>query len=425
MGQIRNYQTEKLRLGAENISYKRYDYTGAYVETVDENILFECPKDLIPLNKDLVKNYDRPYKKVEFITDLSGNYFKNENGHFLYDDRHWSLANGAVQTNALGNTGTDVEIITDQNQTAKALSGNKYFHSDIVVNYTTPVQMIGNQRQHCVVKTRQPITVEFDYYIETTGTDETYQLAFKYNIQKTYAAGSSDYTFDFENDEYVNFSQSVFNDFTTTTVNAWGKASFRIKGYQPTDAEKPLDEVHAEALICFPNIEGDGGSGGFQNVYIDNFRIAESYEVENHIVSRREQYDYTDRTYTGQYKAEQNVLSNEAQTTEYFIGKIDGYFRRTRDTADKTLEQIITQEIMNDNRYYMTSYEGTFRGGRDGHLSLHNKVWIDFGADVLQEPVSCYLDAMKYDIKASEYQIRMHIPNQDDDIGSTYNVIVE
>jgi len=56
---------------------------------------------------------------------------------------------------------------------------------------------------------------------------------------------------------------------------------------------------------------------------------------------------------------------------------------------------------------------------------LHNKLWIDFGADLLQEPVSCYLDAMKYDVKASEYSIRMHVPNQDDDVGSTYNVIVE
>lgn len=425
MGQIRNTQTDKLRQGSEPITYERFDYDGAFVETVNEDILYQCPTDLTPLNKDLVRSFDRPLKKVEFITDLTGNYFINENAHFLYDDRHWSLANGSAQTNALGNTGTDVEIITDQNQNAKALSGNKYFHSNVVVDYTTPVQMIANEREFCVVKTRQPLQVEFDYYIETTGTNETWQIALKFWIQKTYAAGAPDYSYDFSNNEYVTYAADVFNDFTTTTVNAWGKASFTINGYQPTDAEKPLDEVYAQAVVCFPNLEGSGGDGGFENIYIDNFRISESYDVENTMVCRRKQYDYSGRTYTGEYKSEKNILSNEAQTTEYFIGKINGYFRRSRDTADKTLEQIITQEIINDNRNYMTKYEGTFRGGRDGHLSLHNKLWIDFGADLLQEPVSCYLDAMKYDVKASEYSIRMHVPNQDDDTGSTYNVIVE
>ena len=423
MGQIRNIQTDNLRQGSEPITYERYDYDGNHIETVDENILYQCPVDLTPLNKDLVRSFERPLKKVDFITTLTGNYFVNENAHFLYDDRHWGYPSESIIQNFVSKlTGNTAEIITDADQNAKAVSGNKYFRSNVMENDSNGVSMIYNDREQCIVNTYQPMKIEFDYYIETTGTDETYQIPVKFWIQETYASGTPDYAYDFENNEFVTYASSVVNKFNTTTVNAWGKASFQIEKYVPTTASD--EDVYAQAVICFPRPPSES-VGGFQNIYIDNFRISETFEVPKSMICRRTQFDFSGRTYTGEYKAENNVLSNEAQTTEYFIGKIEGYFRRSRDTVDKTLEQIITQEIINDNREYVATYEGTFRGAKDGHISLHNKLWIDFGEDLLQEPVSCYLDAMKYDVKASEYSIRMHVPNQDDDLASTYNVIVE
>lgn len=422
MGQIRNYQTDNLRKGTEPITYEVFDYEGTHKLTLSEDILFQAPKDLQPLNKDLIKLYERPTKKVEFITDLFGNYIVNENAHFLYDNRHWSLGSTS-QTNATGNTGNKVEIITDDDQAAKAVSGNKYFHSDIVVTYSTPVQMLANDRQYAQIKTRQDVQLEFDYYIESTGSDETWQLAVKFWVQETYASGAPDKSYDFEAEEWVDYAANKYKDFTTTTVNAWGKASINVKGYTPSSDS--FKTVYAQMAICFPNLKDDGGDGGFENIYIDNVRLSETFEVPKTMISRRKQFDHAGKTYTGEYKSEGNVLSNEAQSTEYFIGKIDGYFRRNRDGVDKTLEQIITHEIMNDNRQFMAKYEGTFYGTRKEHLGLHNKIWIDFGESVLQEPVSCYLDAMTYNVKAAEYNIRMHVPNQDDDTPSTYNVYVE
>ena len=48
---------------------------------------------------------------------------------------------------------------------------------------------------------------------------------------------------------------------------------------------------------------------------------------------------------------------------------------------------------------------------------FHNKIWIDFSASVLREPVSCYIDSFKYNVKGNAYDIEMHLPNQDDDQG--------
>ena len=55
-------------------------------------------------------------------------------------------------------------------------------------------------------------------------------------------------------------------------------------------------------------------------------------------------------------------------------------------------------------------------------MGLHNKIWIDFGATVLREDVSCILDSMTYNVKRNTYEVIMHIPNQDDDQASTFKV---
>ena len=55
MGQIRTYQTDYLRQGAEQISFKRFTYDGTYQETIDANVLINCPEDVVPLNLSLQK----------------------------------------------------------------------------------------------------------------------------------------------------------------------------------------------------------------------------------------------------------------------------------------------------------------------------------------------------------------------------------
>lgn len=426
MGQIRNYQTDYLRKGSEEITYQVYDYEGTFKESLNENILFHCPTQAKPLYKDLVKQYEKPYNKVEFSTALTGKYFVNENAHFLYGDHRWSLQTTPISDGS-DLTGSTIDIRTDANQTAKAVSGNRYAFTDILHDTGgNPLQFIATERQYTIARVNRPITVEFDYYIKTTGSDEVYDISFKGFLQETYSATASSgnpYHYNFDDGAWNSgVDLSKFKVTETTNTNVWGKATITMEAYKPTSTS--VENVYLSCIICLPELIG-GGTGGFEAMYVDNFRVFEDYSVQDNIIARRTQYGFSDRTYTGYYKSEGNVLSNEAQSTEYFIGKINGYFRRTRDTADKTLEQIITQEIINDSRDYLTRYEGTFITYGENHMGLHNKIWIDFGEDVLQEPVACYLDAMKYNVKDAEYSIRMHVPNQDDDLGSSYNVFIE
>jgi frataxin-like iron-binding protein CyaY len=427
MGQIRTLQTDYLRKGAEQITYKVFEPDGTYKTTEDENILFNCPTEIRPLNQDLTRQYERPLKQVEFVTPIRGNYIKNENAHFLFGDHRWSLQDASTVTGKVG-SGSRIAIDPDTDLKGKAVSGNKYARCTVLTQNATPTQFIATERQYTKLSVDTEIKIEFDYYIETTGSNEKYQIAIKAFSQETYNASSSSgtpYHYDFENDQWSSGSDaSKFKNFETTTVNAWGKASVTLKPYATVypNARPSVDEIFLNAIICIPN--KGSSAGGFQNLFVDNFRVQEDHSVENKIISRRKQYDQNG-TYTAKYEFNENVLSNEAKTTEYFIGKIEGNFKRPRDTVNKTLEQMITHDIINDSRDFLRRYEGTFRSLNERFLGMHHKVWIDFGDEVLQEPVSCYIDAMKFDVKKAEYQLRMHLPNQDDDTGTTYNVHIE
>lgn len=417
MGQIRNYQTDYLRQGSEPITFERYDYDGVFIETINEDILYKCPENLTPLNRDLLKSYDKPLKEVKFITDLNFIYFKNENAHFLYDDRHWILGDGeTIGTNA---------VVTHADEPAKAVSGNKYFKStvpyDEAYQLADEFTMIKNDYQYTQVSTNTFLNLNFNYFIDGTDGNQ-YNIITNAWVEETY--GGTRYNYNFETKEWVSgVGSGQANRLKTTVTNSWGAASIILEPYIPT--ADSVGTVYFGVQFNYPTPSGHSEVGGYDALYLDNIGLGQSIEANfDKITAVRKQYDYAG-TYTGNYESADNILSNEAKSTEYFLGKITGKYKRTRDTAGKTLEAIITQEILNDSRDFLVKYEGTFRGRRDGHLSLHNKVWIDFGADTLQEPVSCYLDAMKYDVKNSEYQVRMHVPNQDDDVGSTYNVYVE
>ena len=421
MGQIQNLQTDYLRDGTEQISYKTFSADGTYIDTADEDVLINCPTEVVPLNKDLTRQYDRPLKEVNFITDLRGDYIKNENAHFIYGSHRYVLG-GTSPAGKISGTGTAQDFIEDTDKVAKALSGGRYFRTDIACQGANRINpMLSNDREHTKIEVRQDLKVDFDYYIKTTSTNDKWEVPIRAFLQETYSeTGGTNYYYDFESDEWKTSDSDYQNQNVTSSVNAWNKSSTTIKGYTPTSDS--VTEVFLTITIGYPNLKS-GTAGGFSEAFFDNFRISETYPTEKTIVSKRKQYSFNG-TYTGVYDNEGNVLTNVGKNLEYFLGKIEGNFKRPRDTVNKSIEQIVTQEVINDHRQFLRRYEGTFRAvTNDKFLAPHKKVWIDFGDDLLQEPVTCYVDAVTYDVKAAEYDLRIHLPNQDDDIGTTFNVI--
>ena len=417
MGQIRTYQLNNLQEGNEQINYKVFDYNGTYQETVDDNILFSCPTNLVPLNKSLVKRYEKPLKEVVFKTQLAALNYINDNSQFLYGSDDWTIGTTTSSMFVHG-------VVEANNFTVKPLSGNKYFK---VQGSDLTKILIQSDISTNTVRQGYPIEIGLSYHIAPgTGSglsDYRYPL---FAIIDSSGNGSPDYMYNFTDNEWVAYSGDINSNpgqkfqITNTVVNKWVGFTKTLEPFVDPSVTNFSDVNISVGLI--------GGTGlGYTAgdvAYFDNFTIGEKIEFNfDSVTNIRTRFSYLGG-FTGKYETE-NIMSNELKNDGNFVGSISGNFERPRDTVTKTLEQIITQEIANDNRDYMTRYEGTFRNLDIRNVGLHNKVWIDFGADTLQEPVSCYIDSMTFDVKKAEYRMEMHTPNQDDDALSTYKSIAE
>ena len=124
-----------------------------------------------------------------------------------------------------------------------------------------------------------------------------------------------------------------------------------------------------------------------------------------------------------------DILVSNYLGVDGFQNGYGGFFKRPRDftifASDYySLDRIITQEILNDTRDFVPRYEGTFYNLIDEPIpvSLHNKVWINFGSGSFTEQASCYIDSMTYSVKSNEYEMTMHVPNQGNDVTSKFKV---
>jgi hypothetical protein len=104
--------------------------------------------------------------------------------------------------------------------------------------------------------------------------------------------------------------------------------------------------------------------------------------------------------------------------------RITGNYYRSRDKTNylKSIEEITSQQVMNDFRDFLIRYEGTLYNNNTNPIGPHNKIWVNFGTSILQEPVSCYIDGLNYNVKRNLYSVIMHVPNQDDDVSTDFKV---
>ena len=414
MGQIRTYQTEYLYKGTEQINYKVFNSEGVYQETKDENVLVSCPEQLVPLDRSLLKRYEKPLKEATFLTELAALNYINQNSQFLYGTDEWTLGTSVTNMNIIG-------VVESSTFTVKPLSGNKYFK---VQGGQVDKPLIKSDISTNTVRQGVPIEISFSYHV-TLGTASSANYRYPlFAIIDTTGNGTPDYMYDFEENKWITYANDAASnpgrqfDIKNTIINKW--VGF-TKTIEPFEYDTNDNDVNISVGLLGAN--GLGLTAG-DMTYIDNFTIGEKIEFNfTKVKNVRSRFSYTGG-FTEKYETK-NIMSNELKDDDNFVGQIEGDFERPRDSVTKTLEAIITQEIVNDNRDYMTKYEGVFRNVREQNVGLHNKLWIDFGVDTLQEEVSCYLDAMTFNIKAAEYDIKMHIPNQDDDALSTYKTIAE
>lgn len=426
MGAIQQEQENRLFSETENINYKVYDIDGTFLASYDEDVLYRLNEELQPINKDLVREFDKPLKSVTLKTRLNKQNILNKNGTFAQSPPEGYF------TPTIGGT-NGVQADTDED--VKALSCGRYFKTTLSLSSRPAdwqIIALETRASQTKLKPNTDIVLTFNYYIKAA-SGSSWSIPIVAHVTEDAPTESDilgipvsqsgfDYSYDGTDNNWKSFVANSFyiaQEVKTSTVNQWASATVTIPAYIPQDED--LNEYFLR--VGWLKILSTSIGGLFEALYIDNVRVGNQIDIGNgakFIKSERRQLD-DNGVFTAKYEVKDLAFTNYADSEDNFTNYIDGTFKRKRDSAGKSLEQIVTQEIINDNRQYLGKYEGTLKNKEQKKvLTMSNKIHVNFGRDVHKEPVSCYIDGMKFSPKKGEYYLNIHLPNQDDDVGSVF-----
>lgn len=404
--------------GEEIIEYKVFDRLGNYKFTTTENVLLKAPTELKPIGADMYKEYLRPYNQVKYEVELSNLKYINQNPQLLYDSHQWVL-------------GANTSILSDE---SKSLIGNKTIRTNVHgININDPYVIIKNEINTVVSDGTKEFNLGFSFFVEPYYTLTNFSDSWKYQLEiyvKGIDANNNTVYYDFKRDEWSDLGllETVDNKKrrkknSYTKVATWQNFEAELKPYNDVDGDFKI-----EMNIRYPNFTTypDPNQSLIQHTYFDKIYIAERADYASEMIVTNTQN--VPGTKTAVYESKGIFVSNYLGA-ENFQGGYDGFFKRSRDFAIlasdfPTVDKIVSQEILNDFRDFAKRYEGTFYNLKAEPIPVapHNKVWIDFGSGTFREGASCYIDAMRYDVKANEYELTMHVPNQDNDVNADFSV---
>jgi len=395
---IRAAETASLQANNdEDIKYDIYNSAGVYQSTSTVDVLSIVPSDLQPIGNNLTKEYLRPLKEYTQTVNMAGFFSSNiiGNSGFEFGTSGWTLTNSSVvsdfsfqgdaslkstnlQTSASG-TGVTATLVNYIDEAGSDFVGyklkiNNFFNStsSVVRGFRWQVKAVA-------------FTIPGDPPIATRYWDG--------NAWTTTAT--------INEVNIVNNRRWKSYDFTAPALpnNSWRLYFYLYDPFQ-TGSTSGFTDTHWDSII-------------FDKIYInEDGQRSEFFEKFDLLQFKRKRTG----NFSGLLNLDGLILTNQ----EY--SKISGEFYRSRDKTNylKSIEQITTQQVINDYRDFVIRYEGDLYNNNVLPLGLHNKIWINFGSSVLQEPVSCYIDSMSYNVKKNTYNIIMHIPNQNDDLSSDF-----
>ena len=425
----------------EKPRFVKYDNAGAYDSVItNENVLkvlagpttslqttASTPAainvDLINLGSDLVKEYIRPVNDVTLEINLKqNNNNKIQNAGFEYDTLSWS-------TSSITGSGAIATDIVFQGLQSYKTTGTTSF-----ANQLNPDTII-HQTRSVFYNASKKYKLKFRYYNDDTGSTGTKNFMIIVYLEGTDVPNSitiSRYLVNSGTIDEPTYSWSDESSVTPISItidenNSWNEVELDVPMIPSAFTSGYAPEV--KITLCEPYIQTSTNYNAF---YYDN---VEFYEIgadgedlftpSDSVVMTRTQSG--SNNFSGTIETKDIVQSNEMQRYQYFKGKIQGDFKRSRENhanLKQSLDRIITQEILNDYRTYVIRYSGTLynQSSNKVPLSMHNKVWVNYGSSVLQEPVSAYIDGMSYNVKENTFEVEMHTPNQDNDVASTFKI---
>lgn len=426
---IRQTQQNNLETnGTENIQFVTYATDGTFSGIVQKNVLYRLPQDVQNIGADLVKRQSKQIKEVNLKMNVQNEnrLIFSPNNSFEYTTQGdpnfgYTLASNLINTTTMGVN----PVVKTGNQSVKgtgfvlssSAAGSGYFANNINL-----VQAVSNSVM--------PNTLRFCYYLDVPDDmiidaeapnqgnlvfGEVFEARLFYQFRftigsDTYYYRESDNTY--QKNSLINNRITLFRD----DLNKWlVKEVSNLPISDAADVSNQNITMIFEPMLLSTNIE-DGTNGGFNGIYFDDVYFGFQGEAANNIVYHREVTD----TFTGKKDISFDYTGHNTASA---------YFR-PRDNNPSTykqLNEITSQQVLNDNRAKVTEFEGTLRNKitNGNPLGFESKVFVDFDGAFQSStyaPVSGIIDQMEYRVKSNRYKIKFRLPNQDNDKANTLTI---
>jgi hypothetical protein len=421
-----------LKTGTEFTNFRKYLDTdqSSVASEYNYQALSKIKTDVTPLDQSLVREKQRPYKKITLNVEEKRR-LSRFNHSFEFGSEYFNVTSGDIDVHDIAKKGVRSYKLTTSSTSASTPSTvqmrtdkqNWYYlyNKDLGTAYEWPTA---------------GVKVQFSHYIDTQNTAQTSTT-----------------------DAFVWFRIRMYRGATTKYYNVtdktWSTSSYINKiEVAPSMTDKWIDQnIEVESddpSFYFVGIYVEfytpyrGGVTNWQALYIDNvsiykerkfyldeydndpdtqatddvFCISEvSIELNStdNVLEVKNDLPLMLKNYSHNLDSTETIMLNGIAAQPYFVEEKE---YNTYYSTPRLYEAVLKQRI-NDFKTPMTRYEGTFYNNNTEPLSLMSKIWIDYGENILRENNSGIIDGLEYNVKSNEYNVIMHLPNQDNQLDVT------
>ena len=386
-----------------------YNSSGVYQSSTNESVLKTVPTNLKNIGGDLIREYIQPLNeaKYKFSTTQNSCYEYTRNIGFEYGTYGWVLSSYASLT---------TDDFTEQGRKAIKFVNAPTSGETLVFNSDYAGQTAKSWNYYYTGTTAQ-----FGVFAEK---NENSVSSFTVQVRIVADRSPNFHYWDDENSTWTTTETTITR--TVEVFNNWQVLSipFTGTGY-PTNFTGI--QIGVQVLNCTYS------GTGIQNIYFDNVGILGNYFKPSGLTAAPNDNRQLPSAYIefAKRSSTSSVYSDEKTITgTYYFSTGNGLpttyvYKRTRDTDVKPMYHRHLQNILNDYRTFLVRYEGTFRNMDNSPVSIHNRIWFNFGTSIAQDPQSCYIDGLTYNIKSANAKVIAHLPNSDDDISCIFRITSE
>ncbi len=468
---IRDAETKMLQQNkSESPEFRIYNTSGSFTSSTTEDIFLETKTDLTPLGNDLVVEYIPPARIVENTENFSA---YNLQLNSLISDPTFELPTSAwTITSGRASIGEYPYLISGKQSARTNLSvGNTSTFSQMLSTGTGDRDWAANTK----------IKLDFNYYLDGILSSSALPFAILYQVSITYEVNTIPRT-DYFNVETQGWeSAPVTNVETIEDANTFSSFSADIKSfatYRPDASMRVRIGLPYKASgTSFSYLYLDDVTFGFERTLSDNLvstreRTVNSNKLESEYVPHKKTYDLVrarDKGSSQTPTAQDTITQQKMNDYRSHVSRYEGTFYNNNKTpvspknkiwvnfakkfvttnqAGTNTDKIYVSnvDIFNDKEgwyvtndsittpiqitnvvlgfplsYYEVDTNITYSSGDVFAFSEFNAVKLPVSNEYpTHEPVSCMIDSMEYNVKANTVSVVMHVPNQDDDVSSTF-----